>query len=76
MNSGIDLLLISFKPDISLRYAQVAALGHQLDREMAGYVLEDTRLSTLQRKLAKETEPTVALALALFINDCILKVGT
>jgi hypothetical protein len=55
-------------------HAQVAALGHQLDREMAGYVLEDTRLSTLQRKLAKETEPTVALALALFINDCILKV--
>jgi hypothetical protein len=40
---------------------------------MAGYVLEDTRLSTLQRKLAKECEPTVALALALHINDCILK---
>ena len=54
-------------------HAQVAAHGHQLDREMAGYVLEDTRLSTLQRKLAKEVEPTVALALAILINDCILK---
>ena len=41
---------------------------------MAGYVLEDTRLSTLQRKLAKESEPTVAIALALLINDCIIKV--
>jgi hypothetical protein len=33
--------------------SQVAAYGQQLDREMAGYVLEDTRLSTLQRKLSK-----------------------
>jgi hypothetical protein len=31
----------------------VVAYGQQLDREMAGYVLEDTRLSTLQRKLSK-----------------------
>jgi hypothetical protein len=31
----------------------VGAYGQQLDREMAGYVLEDTRLSTLQRKLSK-----------------------
>jgi hypothetical protein len=33
--------------------SQVATYGQQLDREMAGYVLEDTRLSTLQRKLSK-----------------------
>ncbi len=31
----------------------MGAYGQQLDREMAGYVLEDTRLSTLQRKLSK-----------------------
>ena len=34
-----------------------------LDKDMANYVLEDTRLSTLQRKLSKESEPTVAIAL-------------
>ena len=39
---------------------------------MAVYVLEDTRLSTLQRKLSKESEPTVALAISLYINDCLL----
>ena len=46
--------------------------GFQLDREAANYVLEDTRLSTLQRKLVKEADESVALALALHINECLL----
>lgn len=43
-----------------------------MDREAANYVLEDTRLSTLQRKLVKEGDESVALALALHINECLL----
>jgi hypothetical protein len=46
--------------------------GHQLDREAAVYVLEDTRLSTLQRKLVKEGDESVALALANHVNECLL----
>ena len=36
--------------------AGVAELGYQLDREAVQYVLEDTRLSTLQRKLVKAAD--------------------
>ena len=43
-----------------------------MDREAVNYVLEDTRLSTLQRKLVKEGDESVALALALHINECLL----
>ena len=46
--------------------------GLQLDREAVNYVLEDTRLSTLQRKLVKETDESVAIAIALHINECLL----
>ena len=43
-----------------------------MDREAVNYVLEDTRLSTLQRKLVKEGDESVALALVLHINECLL----
>ena len=43
-----------------------------MDRDAANYVLEDTRLSTLQRKLVKEGDESVAVALALHINECLL----
>ena len=43
-----------------------------MDREAVNYVLEDTRLSTLQRKLVKETDESVAIAIALHINECLL----
>ena len=51
---------------------QVGELGFQLDREAVAYVVEDTRLSTLQRKLIKEGDESVALALACHINECLL----
>ena len=51
---------------------QVNDMGFQLDREALNYVLEDTRLSTLQRKLVKEGDDSVALALAFHINECLL----
>ena len=35
-------------------YVQVEEQGGVLDRDMGNYVLEDTRLSTLQKKLTKE----------------------
>ena len=35
-------------------YVQVEEHGGILDRDMGNYVLEDTRLSTLQKKLTKE----------------------
>ena len=35
-------------------------------------MLEDTRLSTLQRKLVKETDESVALAISLHINECLM----
>ena len=43
-----------------------------MDREAVNYVLEDTRLSTLQRKLVKETDESVAIAIGLHINECLL----
>ena len=51
---------------------QVGELGYQLDREAVAYVVEDTRLSTLQRKLIKEGDESVALALGCHINECLL----
>ena len=51
---------------------QLCDLDLQLDRDAANYVLEDTRLSTLQRKLVKEGDESVAVALALHINECLL----
>ena len=36
------------------------------------YVVEDTRLSTLLRKLVKEGDESVALALASHVNECLL----
>ena len=51
---------------------QVGELGYQLDREAVAYVVEDTRLSTLQRKLIKEGDESVALALTCHINECLL----
>ena len=41
-------------------------------REAVAYVVEDTRLSTLQRKLVKEGDESVALALASHVNECLL----
>ena len=55
-----------------LLYFQLCDLDLQLDRDAAKYVLEDTRLSTLQRKLVKEGDESVAVALALHINECLL----
>lgn len=52
--------------------SQVLELGQQLESEAAAYVLEDSRLSTLQRKLAREGDEAVALALATHINDVLL----
>eukprot|EP00094_Tigriopus_californicus_P005418 TCALIF_05224-PA protein Name:"Similar to Smg1 Serine/threonine-protein kinase SMG1 (Mus musculus)" AED:0.14 eAED:0.15 QI:0/0.66/0.5/1/0/0/4/861/3250 len=42
------------------------------DPETLNYVTEDTRLSTLQRKLVRETNVNVALCLAFQIRQCIL----
>ena len=53
-------------------HSQVSDYGLQLDREAVNYVLEDTRLSTLQRKLVKETDESVAIAIGLHINECLL----
>ena len=47
-------------------------MGQQLEGEAAAYVLEDSRLSTLQRKLAREGDEAVALSLAVHINDVLL----
>lgn len=42
------------------------------DPETLSYVTEDTRLSTLQRKLVREANVNVALCLAFQIRQCIL----
>ena len=44
----------------------------KLDSESIAYVTEDTRMSTLQRKLVRESNPVVGLGLALQISEVIL----
>ena len=44
----------------------------KLDSENISYITEDTRMSTLQRKLVRESNPQVALGLALQISEVIL----
>ena len=44
----------------------------KLDEENLSYILEDTRMSTLQRKLAREANSVVAFGLALQISEVIL----
>ena len=45
---------------------QVASAGLLLEKEAVNYIVEDTRLSTLQRKLVKEDDPAVALGLRYY----------
>ena len=44
----------------------------KLDEENLSYITEDTRMSTLQRKLTRESNSIVALGLALQISEVIL----
>ncbi len=49
-----------------------ARLRESFDKETLSYVLEDVRLSTLQRKLIRESSPTVSIALAYQISESIV----
>ena len=44
----------------------------KLDNESLSYITEDTRMSTLQRKLIRESNPVISLGLALQISEVIL----
>ena len=44
----------------------------KLDEESISYITEDTRLSTLQRKLVREPNSIIAFGLALQISEVIL----
>lgn len=44
----------------------------KLDGESLAYITEDTRMSTLQRKLVREPNPVIAFGLALQISEVIL----
>ena len=44
----------------------------KLDGENLAYILEDTRMSTLQRKLSRESNTVIAFGLTLQISEVIL----
>ena len=44
----------------------------KLDGENLTYILEDTRMSTLQRKLSRESNSVIAFGLTLQISEVIL----
>lgn len=57
--------------DGSMTFAQFKS-ECKLDEENLIYITEDTRMSTLQRKLARESNSVVAFGLALQISEVIL----
>ena len=47
-------------------------LQSKLDSESLSYITEDIRIATLQRKLVRETNPSIAFGIALQISEVIL----
>ena len=56
------------KPDPVPAKTSSESDGHKFDRETMAYVLEDVRLSTLQRKLVRESGSVKQMALAVQVT--------
>ncbi len=60
-------------PGVSAPPAGSSRLRDNFDKDTVAYVLEDSRLSTLQRRLIREPNTNVSLALAVQISESIVQ---